>query len=285
MAQDFDQELFRCLRTGLEALTEAERRDLDLIWRHPNVPAKLLPTIIGSKPGGSVWMTVGKLAKKRLWNRMPRRIKSEFQRPRRRPFYSGLLVHLETVEDERRVRWTVFELRPEAVKALQALKLIGRSRQKPSSSYRRLEETEIEQIPAGFTAPAETEHINRAIIARRGQAAFRRALLDAYDGRCAVTGCTETNVLEAAHIVGHRSRGRYEVPNGLLLRADWHTLFDLGLWAVHPRQGTIEVSPNIAQEYQKFNGRRVREPNDTSLAPHSDALEKRYKRFRQLIRA
>ncbi|WP_316205339.1 HNH endonuclease [Bradyrhizobium sp. SZCCHNS3004] len=279
-----DQELSRCLKAGLKALTRAERQALVSIWRYPNIPVKILPTMVGDEPGGSVWLRVGMLAKTKLWDRMPRRIKFEFQRPRRKPFYSGLLVNLSTVEDKRRERWTVFELRPEAVKALQDLEVIGRSRRKPSSDYRPLDEAEVQQVPAGFSAPAETKRINRAIIARKGQAPFRRALLDAYDGRCAVTGCTEINVLEAAHIVGHRSCGRYEVANGLLLRADWHTLFDLGLWAVHPKWGTIEVSPDIAQEYQKFDGRPLRAPNDTKLAPGSDALEKRYKRFQRLLR-
>jgi len=88
--------------------------------------------MIAGKPGGSVWLRVGVLAKTKLWDQMPRRIKFDFQRPHRRPFYSGLLVNLETVEDKRRVRWTAFELRPEAVKALQALKIIGRSRRAPS---------------------------------------------------------------------------------------------------------------------------------------------------------
>ncbi|WP_316184615.1 HNH endonuclease [Bradyrhizobium sp. SZCCHNRI1003] len=274
-----------CLKSGLQELTDAERRTLELIWRHPNVPAIRLPAMAGKKPGGSVWLRVGTLAKTKLWERMPRRIKSEFERPDRKPFYSGLLVNLLTVEDQRRARWIVFELRPETEKALQSLKIIDRFSHPPSNAYRRLDENEVERAPVGFNAPAETQRVTRAIIARRGQARFRQALLNAYEGRCAVTGCTEVNVLEAAHIVGHRSRGRYEVANGLLLRADWHTLFDLGLWAVHPKRGTIELSPNIAEEYRKFGGRKLHAPDDTKLAPRSDALERRYKRFRQLLRA
>lgn len=283
MAEKIDQEFFRCLKAGLEGLTEAERRALVSIWRYPNVPVKILPTMVGGEPGGSVWLRVGLLAKAKLWHRMPRRIKSEFQRPGRSPFYSGLLVDLVVVEDKRRDRWTVFELRTEAVKALQALKVIGGSRQKPSRGYTLLDEVEVEKVPAGFTAPAETERISRSIIERRGQAPFRRDLLAAYSGQCAVTGCTETNVLEAAHIVGVRSRGRYEISNGLLLRADWHTLFDLGLWAIHPRRRTIEVSPTLAEEYRKLAGHPLREPIDSKYAPRPGALERRYKRFRQLL--
>jgi hypothetical protein len=283
MAEEFDRELFTRLKAGLAVLTEAERLALVSIWRYPNIPVKILPTMVGDEPGGSVWLRVGMLAKTKLWQQMPRRIKSEFQRPGRKPFYSGLLVDLDVVEDKRRDRWTVFELRTEAVKALRALRIIGGTRHAPSRAYKLLGEVEVEKVPAGFTAPVDTKRMNRSIIERRGQAPFRRDLLAAYSGQCAVTGCTETNVLEAAHIVGVRSRGRYEIANGLLLRTDWHTLFDLGLWAIHPRGLTIKVSPTLAEEYRKLDGHPLREPIDSKYAPRPRTLERRYKRFRQLL--
>src|SRR5258708_1840122 len=40
----------------------------------------------------------------------------------------------------------------------------------------------------------------RSIALRRGQQAFRSALLDAYESRCAITGCDCTDALEAAHV-------------------------------------------------------------------------------------
>jgi hypothetical protein len=283
MASGFDRELFKCLKTGLSNLTEHQKRALVLIWRYPNVPAMHLPAMIGEEPGGLVWRTIGPLAKWKLWDRMPRRIKAEFQLPGRKPFYSGLLIDLYMVEDNQRRRWAVFELRREAVKALQALKLIGRTRRARSGRYKLLDDREVKKVPSGFSTPAETTRINRSIIGRRGQSPFRRNLLAAYGGRCCVTGCTETNVLEASHIVGFRNRGRYEVANGLLLRADWHTLFDLGLWAVHPRRLTIEVSPTVAAEYRKYDGERLRAPENPKFAPRLDALQRRHKRFRRLL--
>lgn len=66
----------------------------------------------------------------------------------------------------------------------------------------------------------------RAIRVRRGQPHFRAALLRAYDGRCAVTNCDVEDVLEAAHITPYADGGTYDVTNGLLLRADIHTLLD-----------------------------------------------------------
>jgi putative restriction endonuclease len=68
----------------------------------------------------------------------------------------------------------------------------------------------------------------RCIAARRGQAAFRAALIDAYGGRCSITGCDAVEALEAAHISPYKGDHTNDVTNGLLLRADLHTLFDLG---------------------------------------------------------
>jgi hypothetical protein len=65
----------------------------------------------------------------------------------------------------------------------------------------------------------------RQIVARRGQARFRAALLEAYIGRCAVTGFDAAPALEGAHLRPYRGPESNDVTNGLLLRADIHTLF------------------------------------------------------------
>lgn len=43
-----------------------------------------------------------------------------------------------------------------------------------------------------------------AIVRRRGQPEFRQRLIDAYQGRCAITGCDAVEALEAAHIIPHQ---------------------------------------------------------------------------------
>lgn len=67
----------------------------------------------------------------------------------------------------------------------------------------------------------------QAIKTRRGQPEFRKSLIAAYQGQCCVTGCAVESVLEAAHIIPHAQESDYKVTNGLLLRADIHTLYDL----------------------------------------------------------
>ncbi len=278
----FDNELYRALKAGLAELTEPQKRALRLIWRYPNVPVYDLPTKNGGKPSGDVWLTVGdRIAKRKLWQRMPPRIRRENQPPGYLPFYGGLLVKIHSVEDRLRRNKTVFELHDEAVKALQELEVIGPERGRPSLEYRRLDQIEDDEVPPGLSAPAERKRVNRSIIARRGQLKFRKELLSIYEGRCAVTGCDERNVLEAAHIIGFRSAGRYEASNGILLRADWHTLFDLGLWTINPARFTIELSASIKnKEYVRFRGRGINIPKDPKCAPSREALRKRYKRFR-----
>ena len=58
--------------------------------------------------------------------------------------------------------------------------------------------------------------------------------------------------LEAAHIVPYSGDGDHEVSNGLLLRADFHRLFDVGLVGVTPDL-KVKVSPRIRETW--FNGK------------------------------
>ena len=70
--------------------------------------------------------------------------------------------------------------------------------------------------------------IERLVVLRQGQKKFRKSLLESYEGRCAISGCNVQQVLEAAHIMPYLGEETNHVENGLLLRADLHTLFDLG---------------------------------------------------------
>jgi hypothetical protein len=121
----------------------------------------------------------------------------------------------------------------------------------------------------------------RAIKIRRGQAKFREGLLAAYHRTCAVTGCKVVDLLEAAHIRPHAEEPNYSITNGLLLRADIHTLFDIGLLAVDSRY-RIRVAPSLLfSEYKMYHERDLRQPEFPSNMPNTDALERRYKEFRE----
>jgi putative restriction endonuclease len=83
---------------------------------------------------------------------------------------------------------------------------------------------------------------------RLGQQAFRAVVLDAYSGRCAVTGDRVRPVLEAAHIRPLPHGGEHRLDNGLLLRSDVHTLYDRGYFGVDPKHRLL-VSPALREEF------------------------------------
>ena len=83
---------------------------------------------------------------------------------------------------------------------------------------------------------------------RIGQGAFKVLITDAYKRRCAITGEKTLPVLEAAHIKPYSLDGPHEISNGLLLRRDFHTLFDRGYITVD-KSFTIEVSHRIKEDF------------------------------------
>jgi len=90
------------------------------------------------------------------------------------------------------------------------------------------------------------------IIPRLGQGAFRVLVTEAYSRSCAITEEHSLPALEAAHIKPFNESGPHAVNNGLLLRSDFHRLFDRGYITVTPEY-KIEVSRRLKEEFE--NGR------------------------------
>jgi hypothetical protein len=126
------------------------------------------------------------------------------------------------------------------------------------------------------------ETVSRQIKARRGQKEFRDNLLAAYGRRCAITGCAVLDVLEAAHIHPYRGNSTNHSANGLLLRADLHTLLDCGLIAVDPDSLRVTVASSIrTSSYGKLEGRPLRQREKGWPAASTDALRLRFDGFRK----
>jgi hypothetical protein len=118
------------------------------------------------------------------------------------------------------------------------------------------------------------ERVLSSIVRRRGQSGFRNLLLSAYQGQCAITGCAVEAVLEAAHIIPYKGTQTNHVGNGLLLRGDWHTLFDLRLVTVDGETMRLVVSPKLAGTgYDKYDGETIRLPEDPANWPSKEALK------------
>jgi putative restriction endonuclease len=131
----------------------------------------------------------------------------------------------------------------------------------------------IAEDPAPY-ADGTRERVMASIVRRQGQPAFRQLLLGAYGGRCAVSGYDASPALEAAHIVPYNGPRTNAPENGLLLRADFHTLFDLGLVAVDTSEMALLVADDLKNTaYRQFEGRRLHVPQDVRFTPSVDRLD------------
>lgn len=115
----------------------------------------------------------------------------------------------------------------------------------------------------------------RHIRLRLGQPGFRSRLLAAYGGRCAVTGTDVPEILEAAHISPHSRGGTMQTSNGLLLRADLHTLFDLRLLVVDTSNWAILLHPRLRSSTlaTELDGRNLALPPAEADSPDTAALD------------
>ena len=134
-------------------------------------------------------------------------------------------------------------------------------------------------LPLGeFDAAAEQDNrltVLAEVKRRQGGPRFRRALLNAYEGRCAMTGYDAPPALEAAHIVPYRGPQTNHPANGLLLRADMHDLFDMGLVAVETDTMRLRLAADLAgTKYEPYEGERLLLPRDKAVRPSIEALER-----------
>ena len=92
---------------------------------------------------------------------------------------------------------------------------------------------------------------------QRAQDEFRRMLI-VTDGCCALTRETCREALEAAHIVPVKCGGQEVLPNGILLRADLHRIYDAGGFDICPKTGVVLVN----QPYKSFDLKNAKVKKD-----------------------
>ena len=129
--------------------------------------------------------------------------------------------------------------------------------------------------------PASTE-AERLVIQRVGQDIFRQALLDFWDGACAVTGVRTTPLLRASHIIPWAECGsdaeRLNVYNGLLLAAHLDAAFDAHLISFD-ETGRMLFSPLLPED----DCRRLGLDENMRLRRSPARLRKRLKIHRQVM--
>ncbi|HFV9214671.1 TPA: HNH endonuclease [Enterobacter roggenkampii] len=113
---------------------------------------------------------------------------------------------------------------------------------------------------------------------RRDQASFRSDVALNCGDRCVYTGASAIRC-EAAHLVAHARKGGASFKNGLLLRADLHTLFDAGLCAIDPATLQIWFAAELLEtdaDLQRINGAKMR---PTMMPINAENLAARWTEF------
>jgi len=179
-------------------------------------------------------------------------------------------------------------LKPEQVIALVRRRLAEIPTKQGRKAAQRLKPQWRSLEKAGEFDPSDDRDARRriqaAIVRRYGSQRFRDALLEAYEGRCAVTGCNLPAALEAAHIKPYNGQKTDYVTNGLLLRGDIHTLFDLNFLGIEPDSLKITLAPRVDDSsYKKYNGRVIHTPSDETLRPNPQALQRKWKEFQRAV--
>lgn len=96
----------------------------------------------------------------------------------------------------------------------------------------------------------KTTEAERLVVQRIGQDVFRARLMDYWQGRCPLTGISDSALLRASHIVPwaecESDAERLDIYNGLLLSALWDAAFDRAL-VTFDDEGNPQFSPELSE--------------------------------------
>ncbi len=147
----------------------------------------------------------------------------------------------------------------------------------------------VDQIGTLPSSDVERRYALRSVKQRLHQSSFRAAVIQAYRGRCAISGIPEPLLLDAAHIVPdtNESLGQPIVPNGLPLSKIHHAAFDAHLLGIDPDY-RIHVSDRLLerqdgpmlQALKDLAGRAIHLPRRPVDRPDPERLERRFESFR-----
>lgn len=137
--------------------------------------------------------------------------------------------------------------------------------------------------------PLERRYALQSVKRRLHQSSFREAIIQAYDGRCAVSGIPEPLLLDAAHIVPDRDEqlGQPVIPNGIPLSKIHHAAFDAHLIGIDPDY-RLHVSDRLLERedgpllesLKGLKGETIYLPRRPIDQPDRDRLAVRYESFK-----
>ena len=141
----------------------------------------------------------------------------------------------------------------------------------------------------GMPEAPERRYALHVVKQRLHQNSFREAVIEAYKGRCALSGLREHRLLDAAHIVSDKNEllGQPVVTNGLPLSKIHHAAFDAHLIGIDPDY-KVHVSERLLvqrdgpmlEALKLLQGGRLHLPNRGVDNPDRDRLAVRFEQFR-----
>jgi putative restriction endonuclease len=146
-----------------------------------------------------------------------------------------------------------------------------------------------DQPVASFSeAIAERRYALRIVKQRLHQVSFREAVIDAYGGRCSLSGLPEPLLLDAAHIIrdSDEQLGQPTVRNGIPLSKVHHAAFDAHLIGIDPDH-QIHISQRLLSQndgpmleaLKGLKGGKLREPLRPADRPDRDRLAVRFEAY------
>lgn len=140
------------------------------------------------------------------------------------------------------------------------------------------------------SAPAERRYALRRVKQRLHQSTFRQAVIDAYRGKCALSGLPEPLLLDAAHIISdaHEAMGQPVVQNGIPLSKLHHAAFDAHLIGIDPdfrihvaERLRLQRDGPVLEALKALHGASLHLPRRSKDRPDRDRLAQRFELFRE----
>ena len=133
------------------------------------------------------------------------------------------------------------------------------------------------RVAASVLRTERSEKGEPSASAAGGRAAHMTAKGRVFDAR--PTQTVTARRLEAAHIRVMTEADDNRPENGLLLRADIHTLFDLDLLGIHPEELTVHLHKSIKfSEYSECEGKQLAVGD---ARPSKESLQTRFESFQK----
>ena len=135
-------------------------------------------------------------------------------------------------------------------------------------------ENDYQQVGFSFSSiSADEEYQFNQESETRGQSEFRQNLFRYYNSQGVITREHNAELLDAVHIHPHIIKNRQHPKNGILLRSDFHKLFDEGLITITPEYQVLVSAQLESDYYQQYHEQDIYLPDDNIFYPDHKVLE------------